>query len=660
MPNRRLERRCHWLSKNRTSKRPRRFAFFDTEATIEYPAARTQEHSFRLAVGCSCAYHPFLGLDGEDWHTFHDPGHLCQWLSDEAMASGDLVAIAHNIDYDARVAQTFHYLPRLGWEPHWCAMSPSCTIFEWRAGDARLQLLDNMNLFPVPLADLGRSVGLDKLAVDFDAVDDSELEVYCRRDVEILVAIWKRYLRFLDHNDLGNMAPTIAGQALNAFRHRFMEHQIGIHNNAEAVELERSSYKGGRVECFRVGDLGEGPFYKLDINGLYAAMMQFYPYPRRLEKVICNVSPGYLDHLLQDYLIIAEVVVEVDEPLFPVHVRNRNAYPVGTFQTTLATPELQAALIAGAIRGIGRVALYEPAYLFREYIDFITPLRAEYRASGDFAQSQMCKLLRNALAGKFGQRGHHQKILGPAPLDVIDIRHYYDRETGQEAQDVTFGGKTIRQYTEGEAFDSFPAISGHINAYGRTYMWSVLQQAGFEHVAYIDTDGMIVDQAGRDNLASLIDSDRLGYLKVEGVASNVEIHARKDYSMDGRDVIKGIKGDAERLGDATFNQWHFTTMRYGLRTHHLESVQLCQVRKELKRNVVAGTVMPDRRILPLHVHISIDDVWGLMSSGASSLRWTWEFDPEWVKRLDCADDVSRRMAATLTWQEEPRASRSPF
>jgi len=185
-----------------------------------------------------------------------------------------------------------------------------------------------------------------------------------------------------------------------------------------------------------------------------------------------------------------------------------------------------------------------------------------------------------------------------------------------------------------------------------------MQQAGFENVAYIDTDGMIVSQAGRDNLAGMIDPDRLGYLKEEGVAHNVVIHARKDYSMDGHDVIKGIKGDAERVGDATFDQWHFTTMRYGLRTHKLESVQLCQVRKELKRNSIAGTIAPDGRILPPHVRVSINDVWRLMSSGSSGLRWTWEFDPDWLRRLDRADDISRKMISRLTWQETPRVSSS--
>jgi len=650
-------RKCHWLSRNRTTRRPEAVIFFDTEASIARPDARLEQHTFRLASACYAVYDTFAGLLERDWRSFQSERALWAWIDGIAQQHQETLVVSHNIDYDARVSRAFHYLPRFGWTPAWCVMSPSCNVFEFKHEKRRVTLLDNLNLFRSSLAELGKSVGLEKLEVDFEAVGDDQLAVYCHRDVEILVETWRQWLDFLDRHDLGDFGVTIAKQSFNAYRHRFMPVKIGIHSNAAALELERAAYRGGRSECFRVGQLPPEKYYKIDANGLYSAMMAWYKYPRRLVKVIQNVDAAYLDVLLRNHLAIAEVVIDTDQPRFPVRIRGRNAYPTGSFITTLSTPELQIALLDGEIKAIGRVALYEPADLFSDYISLLTPLRQQYKLAGDLARSQMCKLLRNSLQGKFGQRGYHQKRLGEAPLDVVRVKHWINGETGETVTDLTFGGATLRQWRAGEMFDSFPAIPAHVAAYGRMYMLSLIEQAGRRNVFYIDTDGLIVNQAGLDRLAGVLDANELGMLKIESVSDDVEIRAKKDYRFGKADVIKGVRRSAERVSNDVYEQWHFTTLRWGFQVRNLDGVTLHKVRKELSRGVTAGTLRDDGWIEPPRVHLTPDQVLHLEPGPGDGKAWVWEIDPTWLTRLGLKDDLAWRLARSRGWHDASATSR---
>jgi len=636
--------------------------FVDAEADITRGSESVQEHSFRLGVGCLCVYDAEMGLEEQEWRDFGDEIDLWNWVEELSSTYKKLLIISHNIDYDARLSRAFFYLPRLGWSPSYIVIAQSCTLLAWERGEYKIEFLDNMNWWHSSLAQIGDSIGLPKLSVDFETVDDEELLVYCHRDVEILVRLWQTWFKFLDENDFGNFGITAAKQAFNAYRHRFLTQKVGIHNNAAAASLARGAYHGGRTECFLVGKASPGTYYKLDVNGLYAAMMSWYPQPCKLVKVIQNVSVDFLDYLLTRYLAVAEVVVETREPLFVRKIAGRNAYPTGTFFTTLTTPELQIALINRAVRGIGRVALYEGADLFSGYVGYLTPLRQEYKRSGDVVRSRMCKLLRNSLQGKFGQMGHKQEIIGDAPVDEVSIRRWLDAESGRTCTDLTYCGKVIRQYSGGEAYDSLPAIPAHVSAYGRLYMWSLIELAGREHVFYMDTDSLIVDETGYRNLAGVIDPVELGMLKLEGTTENLEINAKKDYRFGDLRATKGIKSNAVELAPGLFEQWHFTTLKYGFVARSLDGVILHKVQKQLRYGRVAGTVGKDGWVKPPHLHLSPVALIEYLNRDEKAKVWTWEFDANWLRRVESLEHLRERATYELHAlpSPEPRPRPSPL
>lgn len=627
-----IDRRCHWLRKNRGSRRPELLVFVDTETNQDEIGSDRTLHTFKVGWACLARYQPHNGLEVIGWHEITDDVAFWRVVSDLAAQHKCTYIVSHNIDFDARVLRAFSIIPGLGWSPSYAILGESCRFFTFKSGKNSIALLDNLNYWRTTLATLGAEFGIAKMTIDFKTATQSKLSVYCHRDVEILVRVWDYWLRFLDKHDLGDFAITIAGQALRAFRHRFMHDEIGIHNRKDAIRLERESYKGGRCEVWKVGKFTEGPYYKLDINGLYAYVMRKYPTPRKLVKVLVNVNPDYLVKLLEEYQVIADVLLETDEPYYALHLNGFNVFPVGQFRATLTTWETINALEKGHLRGIGEVAIYTPESLFKSFIDYFTPLRQKYKAAGDMARSRMCKDLRNSLYGKFGQRGYKQKVIGDAPLDKVAVRHWLDLESQGECWDWTFGGKIIRQEKSGESEDSFPGIASHISAAGRCVLWDYAQKAGPGHVYYADTDSLIVDQAGYDNLQDWIDPLELGKLKLEGESEDLEIYAKKSYVFDGRMTTKGISKKAVRTADGLWRQTHFTSLKWAFKHGDLDHVLTYEVEKHMQNVLTFGIVGKNGAVTPPAMTLKQEDISKLIEP-TSPYAWTWWIDVPWFQSL---------------------------
>lgn len=632
MTTQHIDRRCHYLRRNKSSKRPSLLLFVDVESFENAQTDHASIQTFRCGWACLARYVPYQGLKTLGWYKIEDPLEFWHVVSSLASDNKCTYLISHNIDYDARILHAFSILPGIGWTPAYAILGESCRFFTFKADKNTIALLDNLNYWRLPLADIGSEFGIEKTSIDFKTATTEELSVYCKNDVRILVKLWDYWLRFLDEHHLGDFAITVAGQAFRAFRHRFMGHKIGIHNREDAVKLERASYKGGRCAVFKTGKFNDGPYYKLDINGLYAYVMREYSVPRKLVKVLVDVSPGYLAKLLDRYQVVVDCIVETQDPVYALHSKGYNIFPVGTFRVTLTTPEIVYALDHNHLRAIGQVAIYEHDILFRKFIDYFTPLRQQYKKSGDTGRSAMCKLIRNSLYGKFGQRGYEQEIIGKAPLDQVSVRHWVDLESEAECWDWTFGGVVLRQQKKGEAPDSFPGIAAHIAAQGRLVLWDYVQKAGEKNVFYVDTDSLIVNQTGYKALQPWVDALELGCLKLEGKTTNLEILAKKSYVFGDKRVSKGIRKNATLQADGAWRQVHFTSLKWAFQQGNLDDVTVHNIEKHVANTITHGKVNRDGSVSPPQFSLKRNTVSQILEP-KDAYSWDWWVSPSWLQRL---------------------------
>jgi len=592
-----IDRKPHVLKSEKTMAMPRHLIFFDTETWQNEKESGKIHQSLRLAW--ACYYRRAYGRHAEvvDWLYFVHPDQFWQFVSEHTYDKNRLWIIARNVAFDFTVVKGWTHLRRLGYKLKFFHNKGTCNIISVRNKSKSIVFLDSMNWFQESLAKTGERIGIPKLTIDFKTCTENELKVYCRRDVKIEFENFKIFIRFLERNHIARLCYTAGSTAMAAFLLNHYITKIYIHNNKQAIDLERESYKGGRVECFFLGVLKNANYYLLDVNSLYPYVMRNNLYPVKYKKISHKVTPKTLGVSLKTNAVTAQVLIDTDEPVYAVR-RERCTFPVGRFWTTLTTPELKYAFAKGHIVQVGDCVIYEQENIFKSYVDKVYKMRQQFKAAGNREFEQFCKYLMNKLYGKFGQKGENWQKIGDCPGEP-DREELVFNMNGKRVTKLRYLlGQLFTMTGVGECFDSFPAIAAHVTGYARMYLWSLMQKAGWGNYFYCDTDSLIVNRVGLDNLLDTMSPTKLGYLKIDDTVKTVTIRGLKDYSTATKTVTKGIRKNAVKLSDGVYSQEKWPSFKGLLRSGQPEDYIVETVTKHLTREYHKGTVTPSGIVLP--------------------------------------------------------------
>ena len=593
-------RRPHYIKHNRGSGTPQHCIFFDTETEGEVIDSNTIEA--RLSFGWACYVRRIRGgkWSSPKWQRFTSPDSFWAFVLQWVKPKRRLYIFAHNLGFDLTQVKGFSQLQSDNWECTSRIIAPRILNLTYRKDQASIRLVDTFNYYPMSLKALGDMVGLEKYDFPDDADTPELWDTYCQRDVEIMVAAMQLWWARVIEWGLGNFAVTLASQCFNAYRHRFMPRAIFIDNNERATDVGRRSYLGGRTEAFQLGKI-PGKVYCLDINSMYPYIMKDKPVPYRLATTRTHLELHELSHLLDSYAVVADVQLEVNEPCIAIRHEGRTSWPLGTFQAALTTPELSYALERGMITQVDYAAIYHKDVIFSDYVDFFYGKRLEARKSSDRATEGITKLFLNSLYGKFGQNGQRWSTVGQAEDMSIGFYDVYDADKAVLTKYRQFAGLVDALEELPESSESFPAISSHITAYARMYLYYLMRIAGLDNLYYCDTDSLMVNETGLENLRPHIDKSELGMLKVEWESENVIIHGLKDYVIDGTAKIKGIRKDATILEDGVFSQEQFRGLEGMIREGDLDRFLIRTVTKRLMRQYLKGQVAETGKVFPLQL-----------------------------------------------------------
>ena len=614
--------RGHYLRRNKANQRPSRILFFDVESDLTPLTATHTQHTPKLI----CA--SYLRL----WRNGRPPSRVdtIHYASDSfwnevekrATPKHPLYVVAHNLNYDLGVLAWDRELVARGWTLGWMYIRGGTNIIRMSQGNRKLLFVDNMNWFKGTLAALGQVVGLPKLDVDPLHTDDAHLLPYCQRDVEIMVRAWLGWFAFLDAYDLGNWGTTAPSQAYHAFRHRFLHHNLLIHDHEEALALERAAYRGGRTSVFYRGDLSGQPIYKLDLNSAYPAVMQREAMPSRLLFYTTHVRADEIAQWLQTRCVIAEVDLMTTGNPFPIHHRDHNVYPIGAFTTTLSTPELRYALAHRWITHVHKAAVYQADVIFRDYVTELYALRQKFQAEKNPVYNYLVKLMLNGLYGKFGQTGTEFTLLGPADDVFNGAGVVTDLMTKERYHIYRFGNDIYREINTGETNSSMPAIAAHVTAYVRMELYQLREQAGPNQVYYCDTDSLFVTPLGRQRLAHLLDDARLGALKQEDHTDRLTILAPKCYRWKDTWTRKGVPQKAIETAPNTFTFTQFPSLRKLAKRPPNQPFYTIQTHRTLAYQIYDGTPQPDGWVQPL----TGEEVAHYLQAKTQTAERLWELD----------------------------------
>lgn len=592
-----IKRQAHQLKSEKSMAMPRHMLFVDTETTpVENPDGSVTQ---TLRLGWACYYRRAYGrhLEREEWFYFESASDFWVWLFSKTEPKIKLWIIARNVTFDFTIVKGWKYLAEAGYKLKFFHTSGTCNIISVRKPKSSIVFLDSMNWFVESLEKTGKRIGIPKLKIDFAKCSKSELSIYCRRDVKIELENFKLFIRFLTANNIARLCYTRGSTAMAAFLLRHYTTPIYIHNNKEAIDLERDSYRGGRTECFYIGELNGQYYYTVDVNSLYPYVMREGLYPVKYKQTTHRLTETTLGKNLKSHSVIGQVLIETTEPVYAVR-RERTIFPVGRYWVTLCSSELKYALEHGHVKDVGTCVIYEQANIFESYVTKFYSLRQEFKSAGVAEYEELCKKMLNSLYGKFGQKAEQWEKIGDCPDEPDRIEDVFPAGKGRRYQLRYLLGEIFQLTGYEESFDSFPAIAAEVTAYARIYLWSLMQKAGDGNYFYCDTDSLIVNEAGLCNLNDLITPTGLGGLKIEGRSERVIIRGLKDYSTDSKNVTKGVRKNAVKISDGVYRQETWPSFKGLLRNSETETYTVRQTVKHLSREYTKGVVTPSGFIEP--------------------------------------------------------------
>lgn len=592
-----IDRKAHCLIKNKTLSIPRHVVIFDTETkSTQLPDGKNLQ---TLKLGWAVYNRSGYGrhLEREIWHSFTTAESFWSFVESVIQPKQRLWIIARNMSFDFTIVKGWIHLRKAGYKLKFFHNAGCTTIITVQNSNSSIVFVDSLNWFRETLAKTGERIGIPKLKIDFDTCTDSYLSTYCKRDVEVELANFKLFVRFLHGNNISRLTCTIGSTAMAAYLLNHYNKTIYIHNNKEAIDLERESYCGGRVECFYIGERKNATFYIIDVNSLYPYVMRNELYPNRYYKTIHNPTIKTLKTLLKNYSVIAKVLIKTNLSAYAVK-RGRTIFPLGQFWVSLTTPELKFAIDNNHILKIERTVIYQQEALFKTYVDKFYSLRQDFKSAGVEAYEVICKLLLNSLYGKFGQKCDIWEKIGNCPNEPDRVEVVYKQGCNKPYKLRYLLGEIFESTGTIESFNSFPAISSHVTAYGRLYLFKLMNMAGVGNYYYCDTDSLIVNEKGLDNLASLLHDTKLGYLKLEESSPFIDIRGLKDYTTSKKNVIKGIRKTAVEIAPMVYQQERWPSFRGLLRTDNPNSYTISTVIKTLKREYTKGHVSSDGQVRP--------------------------------------------------------------
>lgn len=606
------------MRKNHSTAMPNAIVILDTEAN-EYPCDNGRiETKLVLSFGKARYIRYRKGERcGKEVTTFKSSDEFWQWLLPKLYRKTSTWLFAHNLGFDLTIIGFWDMLESrvlsLLNPAAKCTVDadgqvkerkqtklyvdgdPPTIVRAYTEHGGQLLMVDTLNYWPVPLAELGRLQGMPKLPMPDVWSPAKAWDEYCDRDCDILENAVTSLIDFVSTNDYGRFRWTAPSQAMAAYRHRLGNTNIDFDRPKPAIEVERQAYFGGRVEVLYTGEINEEVF-ELDVSSMYPSVMRDNYFPREFRNShetkgaydVKNRNPGLYT--------AAECLIDSDVVPYPIRCQDGTYYCTGRFWTTLCGIDLQASWVNGHIREIARWSSYKLSKLFTEYVDHFWQQRQHYAVTGDRLREHFCKTMLNSLYGKFGQQSYTWKEC-EMPGDFWLWGQFPQKHAGTGEIKIirSIAGYFQERVARGEHPNSFVAISAWITAYARQRIRELVQIAGSRNVYYVVSDALYVNRSGLINLqlAGEVQGESMGKLRQKRYGKFAHFRAANQYVIGNEHVVAGVHKSAIKLGETIYREQEFQRIKDVIAAKPLREIRITVRTKTLAAKVKRCNVGDD-------------------------------------------------------------------
>jgi hypothetical protein len=374
----------------------------------------------------------------------------------------------------------------------------------------------------------------------------------CHTDVAILREAMLTCIRWVRDDDLGNWQATAGSMAWANWRHRHYSDRVLVHNDIEARKAERSACYAGRCEAWKWGRLPGGDWTEWDLPLAYPRVALDTPLPTVLRSHVAHPSYKYIANNNPQSRWLVRATIDIDAPVLPATVEGNTVWPTGRIEGWYWDNEIRA-----AADHITHIRLYEgyryaavPA--LRQWAEWI--IAAVETDDGSYTELQraVLKSWARALIGRFGTRYRIWDDWGVSGSRDVRMGYLVDYATKQVGRTLNIGGHQYAATEETDGVESVPAIMSAIMSECRIRLWQMMNTAGLENVAYVDTDSLITNPAGSRRLSTWISLGNGWGLRKKHAYSSLLVMGPRQLITNGKARISGVSGKAERTSDTTW------------------------------------------------------------------------------------------------------------
>lgn len=526
----------------------------------------------------------------------------------------------HNLNFDLSVTRLPLLLSARGWVVGDMAVDGAAPWMIMHRDQCKLVIADSHAIWPVPLAELAHVTGIVKPPLP--AGDDTAAWVArCAADTLILHTALLETMDYHDRHELGRWAITGAGTGWNTMRH--LQHArtskkaraarvsqglpgvdpaaqpIVVNPDPDGLSHDRLAVYGGRRQTWRHGQLPTGIYQEWDFERAYQTVMAQFALPRKRGRWFDSlpVDSRLVDDPTHHWGIIAECEITTDTPRWPCRInvtpaplppgsehdltgmpadsKTRVFYPVGTFRTVLAGPDIAEARRAGALKAIRHGQVHQLGYAIRPWATW--SLTAQDDPQTPPAVTMALKHQGRAVAGKWAQRSWSKTVIGAATTYGWSYTDAYVPAAKTRGAIIDMAGTKFLAVPDQDGSNAYPAVLAWIESHVRVLLGRVIDVLRPAGMVQCDTDGLIIDTAtmpqagpaagtaathpltgGGGAAATIAACQSLtGPLRLRAKTEyrNLEVTGPQHLVLDGRKRWSGVPGSAQRQADGSYQAW---------------------------------------------------------------------------------------------------------
>lgn len=592
---------AHYIRRNEKANVPSRLIVLDT-IPRRTRTDNTESQSWWLGV-VSYNHWTRHGRHIQEYRKYTDTGLMWKEIGEFTRPKRRTILYSHNLPYDLRIADGLRQLPRLAFKLDAIRLANQGSWSRWTRGKASLTLCDSSSVFPVQISSLYRACGVTK--PDPPNSDDlDEWGHYCTGNVVVLTDILTEYYAWLRTGVAGNWQLTGAGQSWAHWRHSHYTHPVLVHPDSEAIAAERRAMWTGRAENWSWGKDLDAPIYEWDWANSYPRIARDHPVPVRLVGTARTANASDLPELAKRYTILADVTVSTEQPVVPARHDNRILWPIGTFESTLWWPEIEAVLSEGGTVEPHCVWLYRSEPALKQWGEWIID-QIHGKGGSDYPWVPLVlKHWSRTLIGRFATQYQNWEEFGTDTESRVQVGKLYNADTGVTTDMMQVGRELHVMTGMTESDDSCPQITSYVMSLARRMLWDASQAVGHENVIYMDTDSLIVNMEGHVILTELTKLGQLPGLRLKHRHRGFEIYGPRSAFIGSKRVFAGMPKAAVRTGEKTFQGEVWTNLEKSLSIGEADRVTIQPRKFTIRFNANRRERTADGRTVPRRLPVA--------------------------------------------------------